>query len=316
MLTSSAGSNNGTSLPPRPPHRRHCRRRRRHGSTVLVVSTTLMMMASCLWMSTLAGFWQAHASIGQPQPPQSQDVALSVVHDKQQQRRLLPLIIDKNIDNHEHNREQLNATEVDNDAYKEEEEEDLEDTEMSTVLLKPHSIPQKNHQSTPLSTKVNIDNTTINKTKTNTSSDAAHHRNKDNTNNKKKEETICICVIQKNEDVYLDDWLDYHLNAIGFDHVFIYDNGFVVQKNTTTTTTVQSPPLLRLKTPWKDDHRVSIIPWPSQEITSQIHAYNHCARHMAQPSKNRISSIMILRTPPFWTWTNTWPCINTTISWT
>ena len=33
----------------------------------------------------------------------------------------------------------------------------------------------------------------------------------------------CICAIAKNEDLYLDEWIQYHL-ALGFKHIFLYDN--------------------------------------------------------------------------------------------
>ena len=38
------------------------------------------------------------------------------------------------------------------------------------------------------------------------------------TNNK-----AVVCSIQKKEDAYIDEWVDYHL-AIGFEMIYIYDN--------------------------------------------------------------------------------------------
>ena len=32
-----------------------------------------------------------------------------------------------------------------------------------------------------------------------------------------------ICAIAKNENKYMNDWLDYHFN-LGFDHIYIFDN--------------------------------------------------------------------------------------------
>jgi hypothetical protein len=36
-------------------------------------------------------------------------------------------------------------------------------------------------------------------------------------------ETAAICVIVKEEELYIDEWVDYHL-ALGFDAIYIYDN--------------------------------------------------------------------------------------------
>jgi len=38
-----------------------------------------------------------------------------------------------------------------------------------------------------------------------------------------------ICTLARNEDVYINDWIKYHL-GIGFSHIIIYDNGFVDDK--------------------------------------------------------------------------------------
>ena len=35
--------------------------------------------------------------------------------------------------------------------------------------------------------------------------------------------TAVVCSIQKQEDAYIDEWVDYHL-AIGFKMIYIYDN--------------------------------------------------------------------------------------------
>lgn len=34
---------------------------------------------------------------------------------------------------------------------------------------------------------------------------------------------IAICCIAKDENWYVNDWIGYHL-ALGFDHVYLYDN--------------------------------------------------------------------------------------------
>ena len=33
-----------------------------------------------------------------------------------------------------------------------------------------------------------------------------------------------ICLLAKNENNYINEWLDWHLNKLKFDHVYIYDN--------------------------------------------------------------------------------------------
>lgn len=35
---------------------------------------------------------------------------------------------------------------------------------------------------------------------------------------------IAVCCIVKNENRYLDEWVDHYLNKLGFDHIFIYDH--------------------------------------------------------------------------------------------
>ena len=41
---------------------------------------------------------------------------------------------------------------------------------------------------------------------------------------------LSICTLARNENVYLNDWIKYHLD-IGFDYIFIYDNGFIDDKS-------------------------------------------------------------------------------------
>ena len=36
--------------------------------------------------------------------------------------------------------------------------------------------------------------------------------------------TIGICAIMKDMDAYLNEWLDYHLVAMGIDKIYLYDN--------------------------------------------------------------------------------------------
>lgn len=39
----------------------------------------------------------------------------------------------------------------------------------------------------------------------------------------KTQDTACICAVVKDEEAYIDEWLDYH-HALGFSHFYIYDN--------------------------------------------------------------------------------------------
>jgi hypothetical protein len=40
----------------------------------------------------------------------------------------------------------------------------------------------------------------------------------------------CICAILRNENVYLQEWVDHHLN-LGFDHIYLYDNNDINGEN-------------------------------------------------------------------------------------
>lgn len=33
-----------------------------------------------------------------------------------------------------------------------------------------------------------------------------------------------ICCIVKNEQPYIYEWVDYHLNKVGIDHIYIYED--------------------------------------------------------------------------------------------
>lgn len=78
-----------------------------------------------------------------------------------------------------------------------------------------------------------------------------------------------ICAISKNENAYINDWVNYHL-ALGFDKIYLYDNnnsdtpfvgGFIEQKD-----------------------RVEIIDWHSCEdhFANQIEAYKNFIMDYAQ----------------------------------
>ena len=60
-----------------------------------------------------------------------------------------------------------------------------------------------------------------------------------------------ICAIALHEDLYIDEWIQYHL-ALGFSHIYIHDNGNTLKDR-------------------KSD-KVTIIPFPGE--TKQLEAYN------------------------------------------
>ncbi len=62
---------------------------------------------------------------------------------------------------------------------------------------------------------------------------------------------IGICAIIKDENDYLDEWIDYHLKLV--DHIYLYDN-------------LSKEPVL-------ERERVSVKLWPDNEIGSQMRAY-------------------------------------------
>jgi len=67
---------------------------------------------------------------------------------------------------------------------------------------------------------------------------------------------IAICLIIKDENEYLQEWIDYH-RSIGIDHFFIYDN--------------------ESKEPVKDDSKdVTVKLWTDNIHASQCRAYKDC----------------------------------------
>lgn len=90
-------------------------------------------------------------------------------------------------------------------------------------------------------------------------------------------ETAMICVIQKDENLYWDEWADYHL-AMGFTDIFIFDNS------------VSHIPL----TAWhnqRNDERIRIAHSPG--ATQQMHAYKACSRIAMREKKTWITFIDI-----------------------
>lgn len=67
--------------------------------------------------------------------------------------------------------------------------------------------------------------------------------------------SVAICCIALNEELYIDEWLQYHF-GLGFNHVYVYDNSedFVLKNKEVNT-------------------RISVIHFPGS--TKQVPAYNH-----------------------------------------
>lgn len=98
-------------------------------------------------------------------------------------------------------------------------------------------------------------------------------------------DTVSLCCVLKDEEAYLDEWVDYNL-ALGFTDIILYDNS-------------QNNDLLS----WKknnrlNDMRIDIVPWPAP--IKQIEGLLECAKRSI--SKNHtwtaffdIDEFLILR---------------------
>mmetsp|Transcript_31573 Transcript_31573/g.73981 ORF Transcript_31573/g.73981 Transcript_31573/m.73981 type:complete len:638 (+) Transcript_31573:199-2112(+) len=81
---------------------------------------------------------------------------------------------------------------------------------------------------------------------------------------RKEEENAVICVVQKEELNYIDEWVDYNL-GIGFSDIYIYDN---------------SDDSLLMKE-WemeRNDARIHLIPYPGPKV--QVSVYKDCAHRV------------------------------------
>jgi hypothetical protein len=74
---------------------------------------------------------------------------------------------------------------------------------------------------------------------------------------------VAICLIIKNENEYLEEWLQHHRN-LGFNYFIIYDNNssFSVENY--------------LKINNNDNKDIAIYHWKDNEHASQLRAYKHC----------------------------------------
>ncbi|MEO6283324.1 MAG: glycosyltransferase family 92 protein [Dyadobacter sp.] len=71
---------------------------------------------------------------------------------------------------------------------------------------------------------------------------------------------LSLCCIIKDENQYLEEWIDYH-QKIGVEHFFIYDNGSAVPIRETMKTLASGAPVTVIEMPGKNKH---------------IKAYQHC----------------------------------------
>lgn len=72
-----------------------------------------------------------------------------------------------------------------------------------------------------------------------------------------------VILLIKNENRYLQEWIDWHF-AIGFDHLYIYDNG-TTEKVTAVTEQYDS----------EVQERITVIDWSGHHNHIQQDAYNH-----------------------------------------
>jgi Glycosyltransferase family 92 len=89
---------------------------------------------------------------------------------------------------------------------------------------------------------------------------------------------ITICLIIKDENEYLQEWMDYH-RKVGVSHFYIYDNNSKV-------------PLSEFL---KNEKDVTVIEWPYTQIGSQNFAYEHCFKTY----KNEVDKIAFIDTDEF-----------------
>lgn len=79
-----------------------------------------------------------------------------------------------------------------------------------------------------------------------------------------------VILLIKDENRYLKEWLDWHLN-LGFDHIYIYDNG--VLEHVTAITGAY---------PKNIQDKVTVLDWSGHHEHIQQDAYNHFLEHFKQ----------------------------------
>ena len=86
----------------------------------------------------------------------------------------------------------------------------------------------------------------------------------------KRRKKAAMCTIVKNEEAYIDEWVDYHL-ALGFDPIYIYDNSDEFEMRQWGNET-------------KGDH-VRVIHFPGQAV--QMKAYLDCAKKLTRKKRKK-----------------------------
>lgn len=82
--------------------------------------------------------------------------------------------------------------------------------------------------------------------------------------------SVSICLLIKDENRYLREWLDWHV-AAGFDHFFIYDNGSKV------------PIENSIPAPYRD--KCTVVDWSGEHDNIQADAYEHCLANYGRTSQ-------------------------------
>jgi hypothetical protein len=80
---------------------------------------------------------------------------------------------------------------------------------------------------------------------------------------------LTLCLIVKDENSYLQEWLDYHI-LLGVDHFWIYDNGSATPIKTTLKSYIEAG--------WVTIHNIS-------GKSVQLYAYDHCIQNHQSDSK-------------------------------
>jgi predicted O-methyltransferase YrrM len=90
--------------------------------------------------------------------------------------------------------------------------------------------------------------------------------------------TFGICLMIKDENEYLEEWLNYH-RSIGISRFFIYDNNSKIPISETV----------------KDQDDVTVILWEDDKPFSQHKAYNHCCKNY----KDEVDKVFFIDTDEF-----------------
>lgn len=82
-----------------------------------------------------------------------------------------------------------------------------------------------------------------------------------------------VCLLAKNENSYINEWLEWHLNKLGFMHVYIYDN----ESDTPIESSIDDK--------YKDN--ITIIEWTKEKhrMFIQLDCYTHFIEHFGEENK-------------------------------